>query len=150
MNTYCDEVLKGKYDPDRGTYRVEEQLRNGDDSPDMHLRAVRLCREEILYNILRHVRDCVKRYFLMQDQVVENEDLFQRRFPAHLLAHLRNLIRNMSNLPIWVNKDPNISSSVFGGKQTYDYWKQVFETGCTPGGIKVLAKPLNLDELIRP
>lgn len=106
MNIYCDEVLKGKYDPDRGTYRVEEQLRKGEDIPDMHLRAVRLCREEILYNILRYVRDCIKRYFLMQGQVVENEDLFQRRFPELLWAHLRNLIRNMSNLSHLGQQEP--------------------------------------------
>lgn len=150
MNLYCEEVLEGRYDFDRGTYRVEEQLRKGEDIPDMHLRAVRICREEILYNVLRYVRDCVKRYFLMLGQVVEEEDLFQRRFPEVLWEHLRHVIGNITKLPVWVNKDPNISSAVFGGKQTYDFWKHVFETGLTPGGIRVLAKPLNLDELIQP
>jgi len=150
MNIFSEEILEGKYDFDRGTYRIEEQLRKGEEIPEMHLRAVRLCREEIVYNILRYVRDCIKRYFLFTGLVVEEGDLFQRRFPEVLWENLRRVIAGIAALPIWINKDPNISSAVFGGKQTYDYWKQVFETGETPGGIRVLAKPLNLDDLIQP
>jgi hypothetical protein len=51
-----------------------------------------------------------------------------------------------SALPLWVNH--SLSSPVFGGKQNYDFWKIIFETGKTQTGLQVLAKPLNLDALI--
>ncbi|MHB8656238.1 MAG: hypothetical protein ACYDA9_20465 [Terriglobia bacterium] len=57
-------------------------------------------------------------------------------------------MRNIAALPIWVNSDATISSAVFGGKQTYDFWKQVFDTGATPGGQPVLARALTLNDLL--
>jgi hypothetical protein len=149
MNIFTEEVFVGQYDFDRGTYRIEEALRKGEDVPDPHLRAVRLAREEILYNVLRYVRDSAKQFFLMQGgQLVDDEDLFQRPFPELLWEHVRKVIRNLNALPIWINKDVTISSAVFGGKQTYDFWKHIFDTGTTPGGLRVLAKPLSLSDLL--
>ncbi|MCL6481035.1 MAG: hypothetical protein K6U02_04850 [Firmicutes bacterium] len=149
MNIFTEEVFVGQYDFDRGTYRIEEALRKGEDVPDPHLRAVRLAREEILYNVLRYVRDSAKQFFLMQGgQLVDDEDLFQRPFPELLWEHVRKVIRNLNALPIWINKDATISSAVFGGKQTYDFWKHIFDTGTTPGGLRVLAKPLSLSDLL--
>jgi len=55
-------------------------------------------------------------------------------------------MHNISNLPVWVNKQ--LSGSVFGGKQDHDYWKIIFETGRDRSGQAVLAKPLNLKDLI--
>ncbi|MBC7292818.1 MAG: HNH endonuclease, partial [Thermoleophilia bacterium] len=148
MNIFAEEIFIGKYDFDRGTYRIEEAIRRGDDIPEDHLRAVRMAREEILFNVLRYVRDCIKRFFLMEGNPIEEQDLFQRKFPDKLWKHLRTLVRNFAALPIWINRDPVVSSAVFGGKQTHDYWKHVFETGCAPSGTKVLAKGLNLDDLL--
>jgi len=149
MNIFAEEVLIGRYDFDRGTYRIEEAIRQGEDVPDAHLRAVRMAREEILYNILRYVRDCAKRFFLMQGgRMVEEEELFQQAFPDLLWDHIRRVVRNMAALPIWVNKDVTASSAVFGGKQLYDFWKHVFDTGTTPSGLRVLAKAVMLDDLL--
>lgn len=118
-------------------------------SDEAHLRAVRVAREEILYNVLRYVRECAKHFFLMQGgQLVEEEDLFQRLISPLLWEHIRKVFRNIAALPIWVNKDTTISSSVFGGKQTYEFWKTIFDTGMTPGGSRVLAKPLALNDLL--
>ncbi|MBI5368741.1 MAG: HNH endonuclease [Planctomycetes bacterium] len=150
MNLFAEEVLMGKYDPDRGTYRVEEGVRNGDSIPEPHLRAVRLTREEVLYNLLRLVRDCIKRFFLMQQGgvMVEQDELFHRPFPETLWDLLRRLLRSFGALPIWVNKDRTVSSSVFGGKPPYDFWKTIIETGLAPSGMAVLAKPVVLDDLL--
>lgn len=148
MNLFAEEIFIGKYDFDQGTYRVEERIRKGEGVPDEHLRAVRMAREEVLYNILRYVRDCVKRYYLMQGITVEEEELFQHKFPDLLWDHLRRLIRNFAALPVWVNRSPTISSAVFGGKQTYDVWKHIFDTGTTPSGLNVLAQGVNLDRLL--
>ena len=149
MTLFAEEIFLGKYDFDKGTYRLEESLRRGDDIPEQHLRATRIAREEVLYNVLRYIRDCAKRFFLMQEgKVVEEEDLFQLPFPDLLWEHHRKVVRNIAALPIWVNKNPMISSAVFGGKQTYDFWKVIFSSGATPSGVKVLAKEVTLDDLL--
>ena len=41
-----------------------------------------------------------------------------------------------------------MASTVFGGKQAYDYWGTIFATGNTPDGRPILAKPLNVIEMI--
>jgi hypothetical protein len=146
MNIIADEIFVGKYDLDIGAGKVEERIRKGDEIPDAHLRAVRMSREEICYNWLRYVRDLIRRYFLMKGQVIEEEELFQHKFSEDLWGLLAKLIRNIGNLPLWINKP--LSSTVFGGKQDYDYWKVIFETGKSRDGQQVLAKPLNLDDLI--
>ena len=47
-------------------------------------------------------------------------------------------------------KDRGMASTVFGGKQVYDYWYTVFRTGKTSDGTRVLAKPINVVEMIQP
>ena len=42
-----------------------------------------------------------------------------------------------------------MASTVFGGKQVYDYWKEAFRTGKTPDGTIVLAKPINVVDMIK-
>jgi hypothetical protein len=149
MNIFSEEILIGKYDADIGSAKIEEKLRKGEKIPDNHLRAIRLTKEEVLYNILRYVRDCIKRYFLMtMGKSIEDEELFQRRFPDQLWGHIRKVIQNIATLPLWINRDLGLSSAVFGGKQSYDYWKCVFETGKTPQGVSVLPKGLTLDNLL--
>lgn len=148
MNIIAEEIFEGKYDFDIGSDRVEERLRRQEDVPDGHLRATRMSREEVFYNWLRYVRDLIRRYFLMRGQVVEDDDLFERKFPPELWDLVGRLIRGLANLPLWVNH--SLSSTVFGGKQNYDFWKVIFETGKSPAGQPVLARPLNIDELIKP
>ncbi|MCY0897576.1 MAG: HNH endonuclease signature motif containing protein [Firmicutes bacterium] len=141
-------VYIGHYDFDVGANKLEERVRKGHPVPEGHLRAVRISREEVLFNLMRYVRDLVRRHFLMQGHAgVEDDELFERKFPEELWALLERLIRNLSQLPVWVN--PSLSGSVFGSTHDHDYWKIVFETGQDRLGTKVLARPLNLDELIR-
>lgn len=147
INVLAEELYAGAYDFDLGANRLEERIRKGENIPEKHLRAVRISREEILYNVLRYVRDLVKRYFLMQGRVIEESDLFQQKFPEELWSLIRKLIRSMADLPLWVNKQ--LSGTVFGGKRDHEYWKVVFETGKDRAGVQALARPLNLDEMIR-
>lgn len=149
MNVFAEEIFIGKYDFDRGTYRIEESLRQGENIPEDHLRAVRMAREEILYNVMRYLRDCIKRFYLMQGHTIEDDELFQQKFPDSLWEIVRKVIKNFAFLPIWINKDAIVSSSVFGGKQPYDFWRIIFDTGSTSSGQPVLAKPLNLDDLLK-
>jgi len=137
----------GSYDFDIGANKVEDKLRRGENVPDLHLRAVRVSREEVLYNMLRYVRDLVKQYYLLRGEVIEDVELFQRAFPEELWGMIEKLLKNIGSLPLWVNHQ--LSGTVFGGKQDHEYWKIIFETGKDRSGIHVLAKALNLLELIR-
>ena len=146
LNIIAEEIFIGKYDFDIGARRVEERVRKEEEIPDDHLRVLRMSREEVLYNWLRYVRDLIRRYFLMQGQVVEEDELFQRQFPDDLWKLARTLVRSIAALPLWVNRP--LSATVFGAKQSRDYWKVAFETGGSIEGQQILAKPLNLDDLI--
>ena len=50
-------------------------------------------------------------------------------------------------MPIW--KDRSMSATIFGGKNNYDFWKTIFETGKTPNGNLVLLKPINVVDMIK-
>jgi hypothetical protein len=78
--------------------------------------------------------------------VIEDSELFEQKFPEELWGLLSKLVTSVANLPVWVNKQ--LSGTVFGGKQDHDYWKIIFETGRDRAGQAVLAKPLNLKDLI--
>lgn len=146
MNIIAEEIFDGQYDFDIGTDKVEEKIRQGEHIPDGHLRATRMSREEVVYNWLRYVHHLIKRHYLMRGAVIDEDELFEHKFPPELWKLIRQLIRNLAHLPLWVN--PAFASTVFGGKQNYDFWKLIFQTGKTPTGQQVLAKPLDLDELI--
>lgn len=46
-----------------------------------------------------------------------------------------------------MNRD--LSQTVFGGKQNYEFWQTIFESGKSPQGQQVLAGPINLMEMIQ-
>jgi len=146
MNIIADELFLGKFDLDFGTYKIENRIQKGEDIPESHLIAYRMSKEEILYNWLRYIAQIIKNYFIMQGKPIQENKLFQYRFPESLWARIKTFILNLSNLSLWVNKE--LSSTIFGGKQNYEYWQTIFETGKTSQGFQVLAKPINLMEMI--
>jgi hypothetical protein len=50
-------------------------------------------------------------------------------------------------LSIWKNHD--LASSIFGGKQNYEFWQSIFENGITQDGVQVMPQGINLDELLK-
>jgi hypothetical protein len=146
MNIIAEEVYEGQYDFDLGNAQVEEKVRSGENVPDGHLRATRMSREEVVYGWHRYVHSLIRRYFLMRGEIIEDDELFEHKFSPELWGLIRRLIKNLAALPLWVNH--GLSATVFGGKQNYDFWKTILDTGKTQAGQQALAKPLNLDELI--
>ena len=41
-----------------------------------------------------------------------------------------------------------MSATIFGGKNKYEFWEEIFETGKAPDGTMVLARPINVMEMI--
>lgn len=119
INIVAEEIFIGKFDTDIGTYRIEFRIHKGDNIPLDHLRANRMSKEEILYNWLRYIEQVIKMYFYWQGKPIEGKKLFQYSFPEPLWEKIRAFVKNLANLPMWINKD--LSQTAFGGKQNYDY-----------------------------
>lgn len=147
MNLIAEKVYISKFDPALGTARIENQIQKGGDIPEPHLCAFRLSREEILYVWLRFVRQIIQNYFITTGKPIQEDKLFQYRFPEPLWDSIENFITNLTKMPLWVNRD--LSLSVFGGKQNYEYWQTIFESGRTPQGQQVLPSGVNLMKMIQ-
>ena len=147
MTLFADVFFVGQWDPEVGGRKLENRLQKGDTIAEGHLRAWRVAREEILANILEWVRLVCENYFAWVGQPVDKERLLQVPFPEPLWQRLGNFMRRLATLPCWI--DRNLSTTVFGAKQNLDFWRTIFKTGKAPSGVQVLAKPLDLMEMIR-
>ena len=107
-----------------------------------------MAKEEIIYNWLRYVKQVVQMAFANAGVPYDENALLQKSVPANTWNNVRNFVVALKKLPVWVNRD--MATSVFGGKRTNDFWKQIFEEGQTPDGQKVLGQRLDLIKMIQP
>ena len=63
------------------------------------------------------------------------------------MGEYQKFFHNLAGLPLWSNKE--LSATLFGGRQNNDYWEHILKTGETIDGKKILAKGLNIIEMIR-
>jgi len=147
MNLTAEVLLINQFDMELGTARLENKVQKGEDIPEPHLRAFRMCKEEVLYSWLTYLRQVVHMHFMMSGQLFDQHRSFQYQFPEQLWDRLRAYVINLRGLPLWVNR--NLSATVFGGKQTSEFWRTIFLDGKTPQGQQVLAAPLNIMEMIK-
>jgi HNH endonuclease len=147
MNLIADIMYVDRFDPAVGTYKIESKVQKGEPIPDDHLRALRLSREEVIYNYLRLVGQIVQNYFINNGKPVDPTRLFQNRFPDPLWTNIANFLKNLTQLPAWVNHELGVSA--FGAKQNYDYWWSVVTTGKSPQGQQILGQELNLLAMIQ-
>lgn len=148
-NIIAEELLIGKFDDEIGTYKIENNISSGkgDYIPDEHLISYRLFKEEIMYNRIKYLELLVKNHFAYSGEMYDDENLFMQKIPDVLWENIRTFICNLRDLPIW--KDRSMASTVFGGKQNYDFWSTVFKTAKAPDGSQLLVKPINVAEMIR-
>jgi len=146
MNIIAEEIFIGKFDTDIGTSQIENKIQKGENIPLEHIVAFRMSKEEIIYNWLRYIQQIIQNYFIMQGKPLKEGKVFQYKFPLPLWERIRVFIRNMSNLPVWKNKE--LSATVFGGKQVNDFWQNIFENATTPQGLRVLSEPIDLMKMI--
>lgn len=148
-NILADSILVDKYDTEIGTYRIESTIAagNGDSIPDDHLIAYRLFKEEVMYNWVQYIKLVIKNSYIYAGIMCDEDNLFQQPISDQLWENIEIFIDNLKNLPVW--KDRGMSSTVFGGKSNYDYWKTIFATGKAPDGMAVIAKPINVAEMIK-
>jgi len=147
MSLFAEIFFIGKWDPEIGGRRLESRLQSGDPIPENHLMAWRVAREEILGNILSWVRLVIENYFAWTSRMVDKDKLLQQPFPEDLWKRIEAFLKNLSKLPCWIDK--GLSTTIFGAKQNSEFWGQIFKTGKAPNGITVLAKPLDITQMIK-
>lgn len=147
MDLFADIFFVGQWDPDIGGRKVENRVQKGESVPEPHLRAWRIGREEILANILADVRLVIENYYALVGERMDKDKLMQHVLPEALWQRIEVFLRRLKDLPCWIDK--NLSLTVFGAKQNRDFWAQVFKTGKAPGGVPVLAKPLDPMQMIQ-
>lgn len=149
LNVLADSIYINKFLPEIGTARVERKIidKKDNDITDEHLIAYRMSKEEILYNWLQYLKMVIKVYYANLGKMVEDRKIFQTQFDEQLWRNIENFVDSLSNLPLW--KDRSMANTVFSGKNNYDYWKVIFETGKSVDGAIVLANPLNFMDMIK-
>ena len=149
LNIIAERVYIGKFNPEVGVTRIEQKIidKNDTDITNVHLIAYRMSKEEVLYNWLQYLKKVIEAYFTSTGKIYQANKLFQEPFPDILWSNIEKFMKNLSELPLW--SDKSMASTHFSGKNNYDFWKTVFETGKTPNGAQVLAEPLNYMELIK-
>ncbi|MDP2949441.1 MAG: HNH endonuclease [Chloroflexota bacterium] len=148
MSLISEIVFEGRFELERGTYRIENKIQEGEDIPEPHLRAYRMAKEEIMYNWLSYISQIVTTFYAFQGVPFTQTKLFQVRHPDSFWANVENYVRNLASLPLWVNRQ--LSLTVFGGKPNYEFWNKIFTTGSSPQGQQVLVEPLNLTKMVQP
>ncbi|MDR2733602.1 MAG: HNH endonuclease [Spirochaetota bacterium] len=149
LNIIAEVIYIGKFNPDIGVSRIEQKIidKKDADITDDHLIAYRISKEEIIYNWLLFLQKVVESYFSTTGKIFDKNKLFQTPFDDQLWHNLEIFVKNLVKLPLW--KDRGMASTIFSGKNNYDFWKHVFKTGKTTDGVSVLINPLNYVEMIR-
>ncbi|MCI8913607.1 MAG: HNH endonuclease [Lawsonibacter sp.] len=148
-NIIAEELLIDKFDDELGTNKIENKIATGSGNSitDEHLIACRLFKEEIMYNWIQYIKLLIKNHFAFTGAMYDDENLFQQKLPDQLWENIRTFLENLKSLAIW--KDRGMASTIFGGKNNYDFWRVAFSTGKTPDGTQVLTEPLNVANMIK-
>lgn len=148
LNILAENIYMNKFLPEVGTARIEKKIIDKKDTEitDEHLIAYRISKEEILYNWLQYLKNVITNYFSNTGKMFEEEKIFQTLFDDQLWINIENFVKNLSQLPLW--KDRSMASTIFSGKNNYDYWKEIFKTGRSLDGAVVLANSLNFIKMI--
>lgn len=140
---------EGKYDFSRGTDKLENKVLKGEHIPDLHLRAYRIAREEVMNAWLPFVSTVIQNYFQNNGKNVRAERLFQYQFPDQLWTNIANFLAHLGRLPLWIDYQQSLTA--FGGKSNAAFWEHIFDTGNMPNGAPIIhSGGLNVLEMIKP
>jgi hypothetical protein len=146
MNIYADEIVVRRWDSDAAVAKLEFKIQQGTTVSEKHLIAHRMTREEIMHATLAYVALVIKNFYAYTGQHVDDDKLLQTDHSDALWDRIANFVKNLRGLPCWA--DRNLSGTVFGSKQSRDYWINIFRTGVAGNGTQVLAEPINLQKMI--
>jgi hypothetical protein len=148
LNIMADRIFIGQWEPLVGSSKLESKIQKDLDVPESHLRAHRLAREEILQAWVELALSVCQTVVVSTGQLWNNERPFHRRLPDTVWQSLDCFVTNFSNLPLWRNRA--LSSTVFGGKQNLQFWRNAFATGSANQLTVLPGGGINLIELMKP
>lgn len=149
MNIVADNILIGKFDFEIGVNRLESKVQKGEQIDWNHVVGYRMMKEEIIYVWLRYILEIITMYFVANGIPTYNRsNFFQEEFSGQLWINIENFIKNLWNLPFWRSKE--LSFTIFGGKQNYAFWQNIFATGKSIQGEQILGEPINIPTMILP
>ncbi|MDD9806911.1 MAG: HNH endonuclease signature motif containing protein [Gammaproteobacteria bacterium] len=147
MNIIAEEIFIEKFDLSIGIGQIEGNIQKNKYVPEPHLCAFRMAKEERIRAWLRYIPKIIQSYFVTTGESFDEKKMFQYPIPNQCWENIKHFIDALKKFPFWVNKD--LSTTVFGGKQTPAYWQTIFETGKTPDGTEVIGnKGINYMEMI--
>lgn len=147
LNIIGDNIYAGRWDPAIGSGKLESKVQQDLDVPEDHLRAHRMGREEILQAWVELVLNVCQTVVISSGQYWDRDRPFHRLLPESVWQNVENFVRNFSRLPLWKNR--TLSSTVFGGKQNVQFWKNAFASGSANGIIILPGGGINLLELMK-
>jgi len=149
LSILAENIYMNKFLPEVGTTRIEKKIIDKKDTEisDDHLIAYRISKEEIMYNWLQYLKKVITTYFSNTGKMFTEDKIFQTKFDDQLWINIENFVINLSQLPLW--RDRSMANTIFSGKNNYDYWREIFETGNSIDGATVLTNPLNFIEMIK-
>lgn len=147
LNILADTIYVDKFDPEIGTYRIEDSIAKGNDAgiTNNHLAAFRMSKEEILLAIVPTMILVIRHTLTTINGNCPEKGLFMTEFPEQVWTNIERFVQSYSALPLWKNR--GLSETVFSGKQTQNYWIEVFSTGNAPDGSHILEAPINIIEM---
>jgi len=146
MNLYAEQIILGNWDSEAAISKIEHRVQQNQPVSERHLAAHRLTREEILHATLEYVALVIENFYAFTGEHLDSDKLMQIEHPDALWERLRTFLRNLRGLPCWI--DRNLSGSVFGTKQSRDFWLNIFKTGNAASGTKVLVEPISIKKMI--
>lgn len=147
MSLFAEVFFIDHWDPELGGRQLESKLQRG---------------EKIFTGTLEGLADCPRggarkchavgtsragELLCFHRQSRPRGRILQTPLPDDVWVRLKNFLDNLSRLPCWI--DSNLSTTVFGPKQSRDYWEKVFTSGRAPTGQQILTQGLDLTLMIR-
>lgn len=148
LNILADRIFIGRWDPAIGSAKLESKVQKDLDVPESHLRAHRLAREEILQAWMELTLSVCQTVVVSTGQLWNKERPFHRQLPDTLWQSVETFVGNFASLPLWCNR--SLSSTVFGGKQNLQFWRNAFATGSANQLTILAGGGINLIELMKP
>ncbi len=148
LNLLADKIFIGHWNPEIGSGKLESKVQGQQDVPESHLRAHRMGREEILQAWVGLCLSVCQTVVISNGSLWDTERPFQRRLPEPAWSALETFITNFADLPLWKNR--SLSATVFGGKQTTQFWKDAFTNGTANQIVILPGGGINLIELMKP
>lgn len=148
LNILAKTIYIDKFDPEIGTNRIENRISKGDDAgiTNDHLAAFRMSKEEILLASVPFMIQVITYTLTFSGENFSEQGLFMVEFPSSVWENLERFVTNYAALPLWRNRP--LAETVFAGKQTQGYWKEILSTGCAPDGTRVLESGLKIIDMI--